>query len=221
MTLAQAFQAAAAAASSLLPLARIPVSQAQAARDRTFVSRPLGGASIQAEITADGSGEFWIRLRQDGRDRVLPLSDLESSARRACFGAACYAVDLEQNDLVVRPEDARNGEASFSLDKLADAVLANAPQARLSEDVVYSAVYEPGPTPGAGAVLWHRDLSGGVYIAYRTPQELASNTWLVVVNGIYIGVRREGDDLVFSAKPAEQSLAGPIGLRRQRRVPGT
>jgi len=206
------------AGAALLEVARVPLSQAQGAREQGYVSRPAGFAAIEAAIAADGTGDFWVRLRQDGRVLAWPAAELENGAR-ACFPSACYQVRASGGRLTVEPEGGQEGRAAFSFDELSARVLATAPRVKLSDSVQYSVVAEPGPRPAQSVVFWHRDLSGAVWLAYRAPAELARTTWLVVIDGVYFGVRQDGTDLVFEKKAGAgvSSLLKP----RERRLPGT
>ena len=172
-------------------LARLAFSDLDEAAAPAFLPRSADGLSAAAAFDADGN--FWLRLRQDGRELSFSEQQLKAGAT-AALPRGAYAVSLQDGVVsAARSGDSDGRLASFK--ELSGLLYERA--VRFDAGPVRYAVLHDGLL--ASFCLLRRDDEGNFWVTHGRA-DAPKPTWFVSVNGLGFAFRLEPSGAVFFSK---------------------
>jgi hypothetical protein len=185
-------------------VASVPLAALAAGQSGAFVSRPLGGAALEASAAFDSDGNFWVKLRQGGWRASYSDSALKAGATADLPSGRA---SLKRDGDVLRAVLPSGEAAEWTGQELANALHAAAVKVPLAF-VTYAALYEDGAAAPAALCLMRRDAAGNYFVTYRTPAEMKTETqWVMATGGLVYGMALRGTELVFVSKPLPPTKA--------------
>lgn len=182
-----------------LTLKEIALDQARAA-----VTESVGRGAVSFSVGLDPKADLWIKLRQGDFSIARPLKDF-TPALEADFPVERYGFLYENGNIRAYPaEHPQRPQAIVSIPSLIRS-LYNYSLHVLFTPAEYAVVYEDGKHVPASISLIRQDYSGRLMVTHKSLQELTQIVWFVSVNGTMYGMRHEGENLVFYAKPTAAS----------------
>lgn len=183
------------------PVLTLTLKEIASDQSRAAISERVGKGVISFSVGLDPKADLWINLRQEEHSLARPLKDFESTLE-ADFPVERYGFLYENGNIRAFPtEHPRSPQAIVSVPSMLRS-LYNASLHVLFTPVEYAVVYEDGSRVPGSVSLIRQDYTGRFMITHKSLQELAQVVWFVSINGTFYGMRLEGENLVFYAKPA-------------------
>jgi len=180
-------------ANSPQPILSLPLAEIRAAQNSSIIVREVDGVSLSFSA-ASGPEMLWLRVSGEDETHQWSWKTL-SGGVSASFGGKIVKISADDRGLI------NVGSVSFNLLDEMWRLYGKAVHIRI-DPVLYAVTYEDGSAGIPHSIsLIRRDTQGMGWIAYRDSQRLATIHYFIAVNGVLYGMRLEGENLVFYAKP--------------------
>ena len=180
---------------------RIPLSEISTQQARSQDFEAVGRGYVGFTAAFDDKAELWIRLRQKEQAAAFPLAAFDKGVD-VDFPVEKIHSLVENGVIRAYPVEApQSPQAHVMIPDLLRALVTDAEHVLFSP-VDYAVLYENDGLVPASLSLVREDNSGRFFVNYHSVAELAEISWFVSIDGMMHGVKIDGKDVVFYAKPA-------------------
>jgi hypothetical protein len=185
--------AASAAGGPLAKRFAVPLSEIERDQPKTEVPVQLGARALALQMTFDGQGEPWLKVREGAATKAAALAKLGEPV----------ALNLPGGPVTVQSRGRKIaiGNVEVAHDALNAAVFGNARKIQIGP-VPYALLYEDGSTVPASVSLV-RESGGRYFVSYHTVASLSSHQWILAADGLMWAIRLDASELGVYAKASE------------------
>ena len=163
----------------------------------------MGRGVVSFSLGLDPKADFWVKLRQQDYAVAYPRERFSEGVEED-FPVERYRFVYENGNIRAFPAaPPQEPQAIVSIPALLRS-LYDASLHVLFTPVDYAVLYEDGALVPASISLIRQDEAGRFMVTHKSLRELASIQWFVSIDGSMVGMRLEGQNLVFYSKATPQ-----------------